>query len=555
MILNLGFVGENEHRKFNFDCMKMFGEYPSASVSLTVQPPAGDCYPAVIERNGDLVSWTVTDSDLIEEGCGEIQLAFMVGDVKAKTCIGRTKVERSLGTPGQIPTPIENWIEQAEEIISEAEDAAEAAKNAAEHQPIIDDNGYWNTWDAEAEEYVSTGVKAQGEDGEPGQDGTDATPALITVDYSELTFPVAEGKLCYHSGLLYKANQAIATSEAWTAAHWTQTTIEAEQHALLTQINSCDDEIKNIQTYESEEGNPIVLTDCAKNGRMKNVKVAVLYSQSGSGTPAPSNQRAITGATQAQVYVSNEDTSDPTEHEEEWSGAVFGGYIDFADGKVVATHMVLEKTVANMNNSNSYPGWTGCTELDLIEGVTSGTSGDITAVAGNVGTKFSYNTKNSNKIIFLSTGYYENLTQDQWKATYPNLTVQFVLPLKEEIVVATFTPHSIPCFDTETHIWCDNSEPIRVVYPINTTTVYEKIKDDTDINNLLKDCLEDTTTSVSKDSTGRVVGITYTKDGVTVRTDAITYGSGSIVETRTGFGKTVTITTNLSTLSTEVEVV
>ena len=65
MILNLGFVGENEHRKFNFDCKKMFGEYPSASVSLTVQPPAGDCYPATVERNGDLVSWTVTDSTIL----------------------------------------------------------------------------------------------------------------------------------------------------------------------------------------------------------------------------------------------------------------------------------------------------------------------------------------------------------------------------------------------------------------------------------------------------------------------------------------------------------
>ena len=156
MILNLGFVGENEHRTFNFDCKKMFGEYPSASVSLTVQPPAGDCYPATVERNGDLVSWTVTDSDLIEEGCGEIQLTFMVGEVVAKTCIGRTKVERSLGATGDIPTPIENWIEQAEEVISEAEAATAAAEDAAEHQPIIDDNGYWAVWDADAEEYVAT---------------------------------------------------------------------------------------------------------------------------------------------------------------------------------------------------------------------------------------------------------------------------------------------------------------------------------------------------------------------------------------------------------------
>ena len=82
------------------------------------------------------------------------------------------KVERSLGAPGQIPTPIENWIEQAEEIISDAEDAATAAWDAADHPPIIDGNGYWNTWDSEEGAYVSTGVKAQGEDGDPGYSPT-----------------------------------------------------------------------------------------------------------------------------------------------------------------------------------------------------------------------------------------------------------------------------------------------------------------------------------------------------------------------------------------------
>lgn len=319
-------------------------------------------------------------------------------------------------------------------------------------------------------------------------------------------------------------------------------------------IQGIDSEVKNIQTYKSAEGNPIVLTDCAKNGRMKNVKVHLTYSQSGSGTSAPSNQRPIIGVTQEELFVSDTDTSNPTEYSEEWNEAVFGGYIDFAAGRIVATYLVVAKTVASMNNSDSYPGWTGCTELDLVEGITIGTSGDMTAIAGNVGTKFSYNTKNGNKIIFLSTGYYENLTQSQWKETYPNLTVQFVLPLKEEIEVETFTPYSIPCFENETNVWTESGEQIDIVYPINTTIVYEKYNDDTDINNLLKDNLEDTTTIITKDSTGKITGITYTKNSVTVRTDTISYGASSIVETRTGFGKTVTITTNLATLSTEVEV-
>lgn len=243
MILNLGYVGENEHRTFNFDCKKMFGEYPSASVSLTVQPPAGDCYPATVERNGDLVSWTVSDSDLIEEGCGEIQLTFMVGEVVAKTCIGRTKVERSLGATGDIPTPIENWIEQAEEVISEAEAATAAAEGAAEHQPIIDDNGYWAVWDADAEEYVATEYKAQGTDGHDGvgivsieKTGTSGLVDTYTITFTSgnpVTYTVTNGRDADPTEIIDDNAGSGDTDKVWSAD---------KSHELLTQINSKADE-------------------------------------------------------------------------------------------------------------------------------------------------------------------------------------------------------------------------------------------------------------------------------------------------------------------------
>ena len=78
----------------------------------------------------------------------------------------------------------------------------------------------------------------KGDKGDKGDPGEDATPDLIASDYSDLTFPVAAGTMCYHSGVLYKANQNISTSEEWTAAHWTATTVEAELSAQKTEINS-----------------------------------------------------------------------------------------------------------------------------------------------------------------------------------------------------------------------------------------------------------------------------------------------------------------------------
>lgn len=263
MILNLGFVGENEHRTFNFDCKKMFGEYPSASVSLAVQPPAGDCYPATVERNGDLVSWTVTDSDMIEEGCGEIQLTFMVGEVVAKTCIGRTKVERSLGATGDIPTPIENWIEQAEEVISEAEAATAAAEGAAEHQPIIDDNGYWAVWDADAEEYVATEYKAQGTDGHDGvgivsieKTGTSGLVDTYTITFTSgnpVTYTVTNGRDADPAELIDDNAGAGDTDKVWSAD---------KSHELLTEINSMPTEETGQELLAAEFHNT-GLTDTA----------------------------------------------------------------------------------------------------------------------------------------------------------------------------------------------------------------------------------------------------------------------------------------------------
>jgi len=48
----------------------------------------------------------------------------------------------------------------------------------------------------------------------------DDPPAGTWPDYGDLTFPVAKGDKCMHSGTYYTAAQEIAESEDWTPAHW-----------------------------------------------------------------------------------------------------------------------------------------------------------------------------------------------------------------------------------------------------------------------------------------------------------------------------------------------
>ena len=110
MVINLGFAGENEHTRVIIDCKKMYDQYPSASASLSVQPPEGEAYPAVIERDGDFVIWDVTDSDLIAEGSGEFQLSFTEEPHLAKSYIGRFKVGRSIIPTGDVPTGLDDFI-------------------------------------------------------------------------------------------------------------------------------------------------------------------------------------------------------------------------------------------------------------------------------------------------------------------------------------------------------------------------------------------------------------------------------------------------------------
>lgn len=112
-LIPLGFEGENEYMTINFDCKTVFDKHPAAVPTLAVTPPQGDSYPAVVVRDGDIVSWTVCDSDLVCPGEGVLQLTFVDGTIIGKTYKARTKVLDSITPSGEAPTPIQNWLIQA----------------------------------------------------------------------------------------------------------------------------------------------------------------------------------------------------------------------------------------------------------------------------------------------------------------------------------------------------------------------------------------------------------------------------------------------------------
>lgn len=139
--INLGIAGENEHTHVLFDCKKAFDQYPNATPFLIVTPPRGDIYPAVVTRDGDIVEWVVTDSDLIYHGNGKVQLQFKQGDIIMKSYEAMTSIAKSSEPTGTVPTPIQTWITQANAILAAIPDDINAALAAAKASGDFDGVG------------------------------------------------------------------------------------------------------------------------------------------------------------------------------------------------------------------------------------------------------------------------------------------------------------------------------------------------------------------------------------------------------------------------------
>jgi hypothetical protein len=150
-------------------------------------------YPAVTAQEDDLLLWTVSETDTFYPGLGECELMWYADGGLAKTIIYPCVVMKDiLATSEEAPDAYQEWVDaliaegaetlqnaqNAAQSASDAENAkddtvaakgaAEAAQQAAEtavtHYPKIENN-YWMVWDASTQQYVSTGIQAEGEDG------------------------------------------------------------------------------------------------------------------------------------------------------------------------------------------------------------------------------------------------------------------------------------------------------------------------------------------------------------------------------------------------------
>ena len=113
----------------------------------------------------------------------------------------------------------------------------------------------------------------------------------------------AVGDFVIYDGLLYCCTTAIETAEAWTAAHWTQTSAGSQIGAIKNDLSEKADKTEALGAYvvETATGSIASFTDGADDVPVKDLTVAIEPVQSGSGDPSPTNVRPISGWTGANV--------------------------------------------------------------------------------------------------------------------------------------------------------------------------------------------------------------------------------------------------------------
>ena len=60
----------------------------------------------------------------------------------------------------------------------------------------------------------------------------------IAPQYEDLTFPIAEGAICYHDGVFYMCKQTLNTSEEWTPSHWRESSVGDRLGSLYSNLNT-----------------------------------------------------------------------------------------------------------------------------------------------------------------------------------------------------------------------------------------------------------------------------------------------------------------------------
>ena len=115
----IGRQGEREARQIVFDLSWMVEQFGEGSAVLMHQRSQdGLPYQVDAVRDGNTLTWTVTDTDTAFVGYGKAEIRWTVGDALAKTVIYKTRVMESITGDTEIPDPYQSWYDAMVEAVT-----------------------------------------------------------------------------------------------------------------------------------------------------------------------------------------------------------------------------------------------------------------------------------------------------------------------------------------------------------------------------------------------------------------------------------------------------
>ena len=146
-------------------------------------------------------------------------------------------------------------------------------------------------------------------------------------------FPISQSGTTY-KGTTDQIGEQIATNQDFSELNTTSKKVIGAINEVLA--NSDKDIISSIDTPA-----PIMtFNNGGDNIPVNKLLVAVTAQQAGSGTPSPSNPRAISGWSSANISVSDGVT--PTTITIPFGDTYYGGVLDVTNGKLTVTHSIVD---------------------------------------------------------------------------------------------------------------------------------------------------------------------------------------------------------------------
>lgn len=220
------------------------------------------------------IKWTLTDVDTAAAGSGFVQADYIISGTTVKTWVYKYFILPSLGITGDVPDPYEDILEEIEAQVSAVQTAAASAAASAAQAS------------AEATRIIST------------------------------TQEVVEDWLSDHIVTGYTVDDTLTISGA-----------AADSATVGTQLRAAF-------VTEETSGSIASFTDGADGVPLKDLVVNIQPKQAGSGDPSPTNVRAISGYTSANITRCGKNLIDHVAINGTYSGIT---YTTNADGTITVS--------------------------------------------------------------------------------------------------------------------------------------------------------------------------------------------------------------------------